>query len=313
MEALWKLAERQHALVRRDQGVALLGERRYERLVAAGRLVSAGSGVCRVPGSPRSAEQRLLAAVWAAGASAAVASGRSAAWLYGLVDVPPGVPEVMVPAGRYRRTDTVRLVQSIDLTPMAATVRHGIPTLKPMLTMVELARVLDRDGLADALERGLGLFPMAAMWRVLDRYGRSGRNGIGLLREVVTHRALEERPSDSEVEERSAQLLVAEGLTGWTYHHVVRDRDGKTVAEPDLAFVLLRMGFEVDGALKFRERGYLDRFTERRHRLRALGWDIEHFTWTQVVRRPQYFRATVRRCVAARCAELGVPAELFSA
>lgn len=312
-DELWSLAEHQHGLVLRHQAVALLGEPRVDRLVAAGRLRAVGTDVYRVPGAPRAAEQTLLAAVFASGSDCALASGRSAAWLWGLVEAPPRIPEVMVPHGRLRRLPGIRLVRSLDCTPEVGVVRRGIPTLNPLLTMVELARVLDPTALADALERGLAnsLFSMAAMWATLDRYGRSGRNGIGPLRAVVEHRALEDKPSDSVVEERCAQLLAAHGITGWVFHQPIRDERGAVVAEPDFTFAPVRLGVEIEGVTKFHQRGYLDRFAERRHRLRALGWDLEHFTWGHVVRRPAYLVATLTRLLADRAAALGVPLHLF--
>ena len=300
LENLWTLAERQHGLVLRDQALEVINEQRVDRMLAAGRLEVVGTGVYRVPGSPRTPEQQLLTAVRAAGLHTAVASGRSAGWLWGLVDDAPSVPEVMVLAGRYRRMTGVRLVQSVDLTPDECAERRRIPVLKPQLTMLELARVLDREQLADALERGLDLFTMAAMWATLDRYGRSGRNGTARLRDVVANRALEDKPSDATVEERCAQLLRAHHVAGWTFHYVVRDERGRFIAEPDFAFPERRLGIEIDGASKFRQRGYLERFAERRHLVRSLGWDLEHFTWSHVVRRPTYFITTLRHILSAR-------------
>lgn len=307
LSELWSIAERQHGLILRRQAVGLAGEPRVDRLVGAGRLLAVGTGVYRVPGAPRTTEQQLLAAVLAAGPDCALASGRSAGWLWGLVEEPPRIPEVMVPPGRLRRIPGIRLVRSIDCSPGVCVVRRGIPTLNPLLTMVELARVLEPQELADALERGLAssLFGMGAMWATLDRYGRSGRNGIGPLRAAVESRALEEKPSDSVVEERCAQLLRAHGITGWVFHHPIRDERGALVAEADFAFPPVRFGVEIEGATKFHQRGYLDRFAERRHRVRALGWELEHFTWNHVVRRPAYLAATLSRLLSERAAALG--------
>lgn len=77
MHEVWAIAERQHGLVFRYQLTPIIGERRLDRLLAAGRLEVVGTGVYRVPGSPRTREQQLLGAVRASGLQAAVASGRS--------------------------------------------------------------------------------------------------------------------------------------------------------------------------------------------------------------------------------------------
>jgi very-short-patch-repair endonuclease len=301
LERLWALAERQYGLIRRADAALLVGDQRLVQLVRSGRLVPVGYGVYRVPGAPRTPEQALLGAVWAGG-PLAVAGGRSSGWQWALVDEPPARPEVLVPAGSYRRLQGVHVRQSVDLTDDVATVRRGIPTLSPLLTMIELARVLDGDALAESLERGLDLFTMRAMWATLDRYGRRGRDGIALLRDVVSNRALGEKPSDADVEERCAQLLVAAGFEGWVFHHRVHDAAGRFVAEPDFAFPAIRLAVEVDGADKFRQRGYLQEFFERRHRLRAIGWDLEHFAWAHIVRRPTYVTSVLSDLIAARTA-----------
>lgn len=287
------LAEHQHALVRRDQILDVLTARRLDRHLAAGRLHIPWSSVYRVPGAPRTTEQATLAAVWAAGDGAA-AYGRSAAWLWGLVDEAPGRPQVVIPQHRRCRLDGIDLHRSSDLTPQVVHRRHGIPTVGPLLTMVHLGACLDAAALADALEVGLNdRFSLTAMFATLDRYGRPGCTGIVRLRRVVENRALEDKPADSVLEARCADLLRHHGIEGWVFHHRVR-HGRRFVAEPDFAFVEVRLAVEVDGAGKLRGRGALDAFFEREHRLAAAGWQLVRFTWAQVVRRPTYVAAVIR-------------------
>ena len=297
-------AERQHALCRRDQALTVVPARRLDRYLAAGRLLPLWPGVYRVPGAPRSTEQTLLAAVWAAGDGAA-AYGRSAGWLWGLVEDPPRRPQVVIPHHRRCQLHGIDVHRTRDLSPEVVRRRHGIPTVDPLLAMVHLGACLDDDALADALEVGLGSrFSMAAMLATLDRYGRPGRDGAGRLRRVVQNRALEEKPSDSVLEGRCAQLLRRHGLDGWAFHHQICHA-GRFVAEPDFAFVAPRLAVEVDGASKLRHRGALDAFFEREHRLAALGWDVARFTWAQVVRRPGYVAAVLHQRLGRITVERG--------
>jgi very-short-patch-repair endonuclease len=227
----------------------------------------------------------------------AAAYGRSAAWLWGLLEEAPDPAQVVIPHRRRCHLDGIDLHRSRDLTAQVVYRRHGIPAVDPLLTMVHLGACpdIDADALSSALEVGLNdRFSMRSMFAALDRYGRPGCNGIGRLRRVVGDRALEEKPADSQLEVRCADLLRHHGIEGWVFHHHVRD-GGRFVAEPDFAFVGLRLAVEVDGAGKLRGRGALDAFFEREHRLAAAGWQLVRFTWAQVVRRPGYVASVIRQ------------------
>ena len=125
---LLALAEHQHALVRRSQALELVAARGLDRHLAAGRLHTPWPSVYRVPGGPRTAEQALLAAVWAAGDGAA-AYGRSAGWLWGLIDDAPDRPQVLIPHRRRCRLDGIDLHRRRDLKPEVVHRRHGILSL----------------------------------------------------------------------------------------------------------------------------------------------------------------------------------------
>jgi len=298
------LAEHQHALIRRHQALELVTARCLDRHLATGRLHVPWPSVYRVPGAPRTPEQALLAAVWAAGDGAA-AYGRSAAWLWGLVDEAPDRPQVVIPHRRRCHLGGVDLHRSRDLTAQVVHRRHRIPTVDPLLTMVHVGACLDVAALADALEVGLNdRFSLPAVFATLDRYGRPGRNGVGPLRRVVTNRALEEKPADSVLEARCADVLRHHGIGGWVFHHQVR-HGRRFVAEPDFAFVTVRLAVEVDGAGKLRDRGALDAFFEREHRLAAAGWQLVRFTWGQVVRRPGYVATVIRQRLGTLADENG--------
>lgn len=86
MKLMDGLARTQHGLVTRRQLLdAGLSPSTIKRWVSAGRLIVVYRPVYRLAGSPPSWEQRILAAVLAAG-DGSVASHRSAARLWGVLD-----------------------------------------------------------------------------------------------------------------------------------------------------------------------------------------------------------------------------------
>lgn len=286
-------AERQHSLFRRDQALDVVTERQLDAAVTSGRFHCLWPSVYGVRGAPLTPEARTLAAVWAAGPGAAAAH-RSSGWLWGQLPEAPPHPEIILPHGRRCLLPGITVRRSRDLRPEVVRVRRGIPTVDPLLTMLHLGAVLDRRELADVLEVGLAsrLFSMAAMWATLDRYGRPGRNGAGVLRAVVEDRALGEKPSDSVLEERGAQVLDRSGVTGWVFHHQIWHH-GRFIAEPDFALLSARLAVEVDGEEKLRQPGALEAFLERQNRLTLAGWALLRFTWRMIVRRPAYVVATI--------------------
>ncbi|MCU1484040.1 MAG: hypothetical protein JWN67_786, partial [Actinomycetia bacterium] len=179
LHALDQLATRQHGLLERSQIDRPDGT--IAGWIAAGLLVRVHPSVYRLVGAPVTREQRLLAACLAAGPGAAV-SHRAAAHGWGLAEF-PDVVEIVTPRPRWPRLRNVRVHRSTDLRDDHITVRHAVPTTKPLRTLVDLGAAAPW-AVADALERGLTakLFGLAAADRVLDDLGRKGRTGVGVLR-----------------------------------------------------------------------------------------------------------------------------------
>jgi very-short-patch-repair endonuclease len=282
------LAERQHALFRRDQALLVVSPDQLDDALASGRFERPWPSVYRVHGAPATPESRTLAAVWAAGPDAA-ASHRSSGWLWGGLPEPPDRPELLLPDGSRCLLPGITVHRTRDFRPEVVRIRRGIPTVDPLLTMLHLGAVLSRRELSDVLEAGLAsrLFSMPAMWATLDRYGKRGRNGAGVLRAVVEDRALGEKPSDSVLEERGAQVLSRCGITDWVFHHQIWV-NGTFIAEPDFSILWARLAIEFDGAGKLNEPGALDAFLDRQNRVTLAGWTLLRFTWAMVVRRPAY-------------------------
>ena len=134
------IAQRQLGLITHDQATQLVTYRTIERLLDRGQWEQVHRGVYRIAGYPVTYEQRVLAACQGAGADA-VASHRSAAQIWGLLDEEPSVVEIAVPRPVQHRLGNVIVHRSTDLERADTTVRHGIPVTDPMRTLVDLAAV----------------------------------------------------------------------------------------------------------------------------------------------------------------------------
>lgn len=121
------------------------------RRVRAGRLVRLHAGVFAVAGAPASWEQSIMAACLAAGPGA-VASHRSAARIWRLVEPSDEIVEISVPRSQRPRLRRVMVHRSTDLVPGHTSVRQRIPVTNPMRTIVDLGAVLRADKVEDALD-----------------------------------------------------------------------------------------------------------------------------------------------------------------
>ena len=250
-------------------------------------------GVYRLAGSPATWEQQALAAVLAAGGGAA-ASHRTAARLWGLGD--DEVVEVTVSRGRHPRLAGVVVHQIADIGARALHPRRGVPTTDPARTLVDLGAVLPGWAVEDALDRALvrRLVTMASVEAALDHLADRGRNGAGVLREVLDRRALGADRPDGLLEPRMARLLRRHGLPPAVFQHEVHD-GRRFVARVDFAYPDRRVAIEVDGWESHASPAALQADLARQNALVALGWTVARFTWLDVVRRPADVASTIRR------------------
>lgn len=175
--------------------------------------------VYRVAGAPVTWEQRVLAAVLAAGPGAA-ASHRTAAVLWGLLSA--GVIEIVVPRGRTPDLRGVIVHQTRD--PIVTATRRGIPVTTPMRTLVDLGAVVPGAVVEVAVDRAdvADLCSIAAVEWELARVPRPGRRGTGPLREVLDRHALLDQPPDGMLEPRFAGLCRLAGLPQPVFRHAVK-------------------------------------------------------------------------------------------
>ena len=190
------IAQRQLGLITHDQATQLVTYRMIERLLDSGRWERVHRGVYRIAGYPVTYEQRVLAACLAAGADA-VASHRSAARIWGLLDDEPNVVEIAVPRPLQHRLRNVIVHRATDLERADTTVRQGIPVTNPVRTLVDLAAVAPVGTVARALHRALSsrLAAFEATEATLQRVARKGRRGVRVLRMLLDEQHDNPRPA----------------------------------------------------------------------------------------------------------------------
>ena len=287
-----------HGLVRTRDTDFTKGQ--LARVRRQGLVTSPQRGVLRLAGSAMTPQQETLAAIWSAGGLAA-GSHRSAARLWNLIEEWPDCPEICVPWSRRPRLRGVVVHRSRALVPELVSTVGRIPVTNPMLTLLQLGHVAEPSVVASGVERGLiqKLFTVDALHTMLDNIGRSGRDGTGVLRDVLAERALGDDRPDGMLEARMAALFSRFGLPQPCFQFELRDGE-RFVARVDFAYPELRVVIEVDGWSVHGTAQATRLDFERQNEIEQLGWLILRFTWYDVVRRPAYVAEHIDRALRTR-------------
>jgi very-short-patch-repair endonuclease len=261
------------------------------RMVAAGELDRLAHGLYLARGAPLTYRAQLWAAVLATDGLLGFAT---AAELWGVSDEHPDRIHVVVP---HRRRLLAPLPIALHRTPVPAHEvgeRGGLPVTARSWTVLDLlgtlpARQVSR--LADrAVQRGW-LRPADVDARLREFPHRRGNPVLRRLQATLGDGAA------AESERRLHRLLRAAGLTGWVPNYPVWV-DGELVAVVDVAVLERKLAIEVDGMAHHVDVDRSRRDRARQNDLVGLGWTVLRFTWADLVERPGYVTATIRRLVA---------------
>ncbi|MDQ4070048.1 MAG: type IV toxin-antitoxin system AbiEi family antitoxin domain-containing protein [Actinomycetota bacterium] len=295
--SLNRLAARQYSLAHRNQLLELgMTPRQIQARLDAGWLVPVHRGVYRLPSGSSPPEQPVLAACLAAGPEA-VASHRAAAMLWRFRGVDNTGAEITVVGDRHLRlaSVTVHRTRALDATDMSRVRR--IPATAPARTLLDLGAVLAREGVESALEDALmrRLVSLPLLTHTLDRLAGPGRNGAGVLRDLVEERDPATAPTQSVLEDALLRVLRKGGL-----REPVRQYEVAGV-RLDFAYPEIRLGIEADSRIWHGARTDVQRNSDKGNRLVAHGWRVLHFTWFDVRRRPDHVVSSVARELALAC------------
>lgn len=269
----------------------------WYRRIERGGWTELHPGVVALPGAPDTSARQVLSAVLAVGGDAR-ASHASAAWA-----PEPKVVDVLVTSrGRHPELIDVRVHRPRDLADLTSTRRHGIPVTNPLRTLVDLGASEDPSVVAAFLEGSLvaGWFAIPAARSLIDRHARKGRDGVGVLRQVLEEWKLGDRPPDSALEVRVGDLFARYQLDGAEFQRPVRIAGRLFI--PDSTFVPQRVIVEVLGWSEHGTRSAFERDPERVAILTAAGFIVLEFTWLQVMRRPGWVATRLAEVLALRSA-----------
>lgn len=295
MSRLDEVVGLQHSIVTWSQLVDLGAHPSWiKREESAGRLVRIAPSVYRMDGARHTWEMRALSALLSCRAPALV-SHRSAAGLWRLTSVLPGVIDVTVP--RHRRPGKrpgVRFHESraFDL---------GDPRVLDRVAVTSVARTIldccaDVGTSAERLElldeaRRLRLVSWDELW--LCHQQHSGRRHPGLAR---FGRLLVERngevPPDSTFVRLVATLLEEAGLPVPLFDYPVLGGRYRI----DMAWdpTRRRVALECDGGIAHAHEAAQERDPVRRNRIRLDGWLLLEVTWARYRSDPTGIVAEVR-------------------
>jgi very-short-patch-repair endonuclease len=280
-----------HGLISRDAcGVS---RSRWHRAVATGLVEPLHPGLARLPGTARSREQAIMAAVLAAGPGA-MASHRSAAHLWG-IERPTGDPIDIIMPGRRRQPRVAGVVvhRPSDRGRLTPQRRDGIPCTNILRTLLDLGAV-DRSSVAAALRTSLSarLTPIEAVEVVLHEHARPGRAGVRALRSAVIEASLDRKPVDSVLEPAMHRLAARHRLPSLEFHPRLEGW------EVDFRIVGTAILLECDGWTSHGlDRKQFERDRVKDDDLRGAGWIVHRFTYRVVVERPGDTARRIRRAI----------------
>jgi very-short-patch-repair endonuclease len=260
--------------------------------IAQGRWTPVAPGLYELVAWPELDGRRLLAACLV---TEGVASHASAAWVWGLLDHEPKPISVSVVYGRrpIRRVASSRkpgrllpglpavvVSHSSDLSEESTTVWRGIPTTKPLRSLVDLAGDAQPDLLDAAIDVALAreLVTVDGLMAEASRLKSRGRRGPGQLVAGLERRLLVGAPSPSVLESRALRLLKRAGV------HI---EQCETVVDGGRYRLDIQVGphlfVELDG-YAYHWSPEQKRYDEaRRNRLRRLGNEILVYGWATVM------------------------------
>ncbi len=283
------------ALLTRADAVGLgVSERTWRRRIASERWCEVRPGVAGLPGWPDSLPRRVQAAVLSVGEGTLASHGTSLS-VWGVEGLDLAELDVVVDRGRHPQLPGVRIHRPRDRDDLRPSRWAGVDLVNPLRALLDLGQTLP-EAVGDALAQMIiaGRVAPSAVMAVLGRHAAHGRHGVAALRDAVEGWPFGERPPDSVLEVRFAELITASGLPTPLFHQTI---DAMVV---DVVFPEARVIVELDGWDVHGSRHAFEVDRARDARLAALGWVVVRFTWFQVVRQGDRVAAQLRSILAQR-------------
>jgi hypothetical protein len=312
MRSLHRLIAHQLGTVSRAQArAARLSEHRVDGLIARGEWVRVHAGVYRLAGAPQTHDQRVMAALLAAGDGSA-ASHRTAGVTHGTRQFTADLVEISVPSYRRPRLEGV-VVHRVGRMGEGDLMKVGPLTVtRPPRTFLDLAGLLPLGICTRLLEEWLAdrLLTVAQLRRCLEEHAGRGRKGLAAARRALDERVLGDERADSTDEHLLPTLLREYGAPLPVHHHLIRADDGRVLMEPDYAYVPERLAILVHGYhVKTRQRRHFEDLLAEANALLDLDWELRQYTPHQLRQAPWRVCAEIETARVRRARQLGQASE----
>lgn len=284
-----------HGLVTRDAACrAGFSPATWYRALAGGELEPMYQNVARLYGSPDSRGQRIAAAVLAA-QPGAIASHRSAAYLWG-IPRPESDPVDIVLTRRTRglTLGDVILHRPRDRKDLSPVLRRNIRTSNILRLLCDLGAV-DPAGVSAAVGFVVTtrLASPYALRRAIEVHARRGRHGVPAFRDALEEWLISGQPIDSVLERSMHRLLKRYRLPAAEFHAHIAGY------EVDFWITGTRLVLECDGwDFHGRTRHQFERDTDRNSTLIAAGFLPVHFCYCEITERPTVVVKRIRDALA---------------
>jgi hypothetical protein len=301
---LMEVAQRQHSVLTLDQALACgMTAKQVRQRLQSGRWERLGKGVYRIAGSRPTWEQRLIALTFAAGPTAA-ASHRSAAALLAIPGFERRGPvEVTTPRPRRHRTEGELVHRWRPFPAHHLTVIDGIVTTRVARTLCDLAGVLHPGRTERAVDNclAMGVATPGTLEATFFDLASRGRKGMAVMRRLLAERSDGYVPPASELEARFLDLVSDAGLPPPVRQLDAGDHED-WIGRVDVAYPPARVLIELDSRRHHSSKLDREADDERDRRLRRAGWRVVRFTWDDLVVRPDWVVAELRRVLGSALA-----------
>lgn len=277
-------------------------------LLPIGRGVYVSQNVAReIAAVPNSAHLLRAAAALALNGRNCVVSHQSAALVHNIDligEQPSEVSLTSCAGGRKGRRNGVH--RYVRVTPRShITRKYGLPVTTAARTVIDLAGTLPfAEGVvaADSALRE-GLTTLAELWSLAAEL--RGRRG-GLQAERVAKFA--DGMAESALESLARVVFHETGLPAPQAQVTITTADGRFIGRVDFYWRKYKTIAEVDGGLKYENPERARAQLWRDKALRAAGYEVVHFNWTEITTKPDEVAAAIRDAFRARDAGATDPA-----
>lgn len=306
MNDVLALAATQHGVVTLAQSLVWVTYAAIRHAVAVGMFDRPYRGILRVAGSVPTWQQDLMVLLLRAGAEAAV-SHQAAARLWGLNHFEDALACVVVPRRPHRTlggavhhtaflpAHHITQLDGIRVTTAARTVLDVIGR-KPYVHDVDAAFWVVND----ALRRKLTT--IHELRAVMLECAACGRNGVGVMRQVLDRISPSYVPTASELEDLVLRVLAAAGLPAPSRQRSVGGTRAP-VGRVDFYYPEWRLVIEADSERWHAGWAQQEADRERDLKLMATGIRVMRVTWRQLKSKPELLVDAVRAVQRAALVE----------